>query len=98
MVWISLEICGTSAGVQQKGKSGNAADILAYEKQCQYVNLLMKEARTNFNSQKICKSKDDKKKLFERAKNIIFLNNNPVLSYFLATENFHVRQPLIYQT
>ena len=59
-------------------KSGIEADKLAYKKQCEYINYLMKEAKTKFFSNKICETKNDKKKLFGIAKEILYWKNEPV--------------------
>ena len=43
------------------------------------MSFLLTEAKTNFLSHKICENKDDKKRLFETAKDILFWKDDPVL-------------------
>ena len=59
-------------------KSGLTSDKLAYRKQCDYINYLIKDAKIKFFSNKICETKNDKKKLFDIAKEILHYKSDPV--------------------
>ena len=52
-------------------KSGNLKDKEAYRKQCKLVHHLLYKARTDFYSQKILETNNDKKAFFKTAKGIL---------------------------
>ena len=60
-------------------KSGQPEYHARYVKQTQFVNFLMKEAKTEFFSSQVLASSDDKKKLFNVAKHILNWKSDPVL-------------------
>ena len=60
-------------------KSGSMLDLEKYRRQCKYINYLLREAKTEFFSNKVIACKNDTRKLYSTCKNILNWKNDLVL-------------------